>query len=62
VSGPRDTAKWFVRLTYTTELNADFDDFTPAVWLRPTDEQKAIPVPADSGWMVFNLQSTGECA
>lgn len=65
MSDPRETnddAKWFVGLTYTTELNSDFDDVTPTVWLRPTDEQKVIPVPADSGWVIFNLQSTGKRA
>lgn len=52
--------KWFVGLTYTTENERNFDDVTPTVWLKPTETQKIISIPADSGWMIFNIQSTGE--
>lgn len=62
LSIPRQTddAKWFVGLTYTTEKTGDFDQVTPTVWLKPEDEQKVIPVPTGSGWMIFNIQSTGK--
>jgi len=56
-----DNCKWFVGITYTTENNMNFDNVTPTVWLKPQEDQKIISLPADSGWIIFNLQSTGKC-
>jgi hypothetical protein len=61
LSVPRQTngTKWFVGLTYTTERTGDFDQVTPTVWLKPEDEQTIVPMAVDSGWTIFNIQSTG---
>lgn len=55
-----DNIKWFVGLTYTTEKLKNFNKVTPTVWLKPDDDQKTIPVPKNSGWIIFNIQSTGK--
>lgn len=63
LSVPRESidTKWFVGLTYTTEKYIrNFDDVKPTVWLKPDEDYKVIPVPANSGWIIFNLQSTGK--
>lgn len=63
LSVPRESTnmKWFVGLTYTTEKNnRNFNDVKPTVWLKPNEDFKVIPVPANSGWIIFNLQSTGK--
>ncbi|XP_050432734.1 uncharacterized protein LOC126840818 [Adelges cooleyi] len=54
-----DDTKWFVGLTFTTEKDQRFDQLAPTVWLKPTQENAVIPLHSDSGWMIFNLQSTG---
>jgi len=63
LSYPRETTddvKWFVGLTYTTETEMDFEELTPSVWLKPADEHTIMTVPEDSGWIIFNIQSSGK--
>jgi len=55
-----DEIKWFVGLTYTTEAEIDFEEVTPSVWLKPTDEYAIMAVPEDSGWIIVNIQSSGK--
>lgn len=55
-----DDIKWFVGLTYTTEAEIDFEEVTPSVWLKPTDEHAIMPVLEDSGWIIVNIQSSGK--
>ncbi|XP_050432825.1 uncharacterized protein LOC126840878 [Adelges cooleyi] len=51
--------KWLVGLTYTTENSKNFSSLTPAAWAMPTENQTVIPAPKQSGWYVFNIQSSG---
>ncbi|XP_060850045.1 thyrotropin-releasing hormone-degrading ectoenzyme-like [Rhopalosiphum padi] len=62
LSNPRrttDNVKWFVGLTYTTESEMDFEELTPTVWMKPTEEHTALTVPENFGWIIVNIQSTG---
>ncbi|KAE9538122.1 hypothetical protein AGLY_006094 [Aphis glycines] len=54
-----DDEKWLVGLTYTTETEMDFDELTPTVWLKPTDDHAVLTVPENFGWIIVNIQSTG---
>jgi len=54
------TTLWYIGLTYTTQLHKQFNNLQPTVWLNNTETELSIPVLIDEGWVIFNLQSTGE--
>lgn len=54
-----DSTKWLVGITFTTELNKDFENFKPITWCKPSMDKCVMSVPKNSGWFVFNIQSTG---
>jgi len=54
------TTLWYIGLTYTTQLHKQFNNLQPSVWLNNTETELSIPLLADEGWVIFNLQSTGE--
>lgn len=55
-----DTSKWFIRLSYTTNKEKNFDTKSaPTVWLNPSVNETVIPIDDDVEWYIFNIQSTG---
>ncbi|XP_060860636.1 aminopeptidase N-like [Metopolophium dirhodum] len=55
-----DTSKWFIRLSYTTNKEKNFDTKSaPTVWLNPFVNETVIPIDDDVEWYIFNVQSTG---
>lgn len=50
---------WYVGLSYTTEMNKKFHDVEPSVWMKNTETKVTIPRKENSGWVIFNLQSSG---
>lgn len=52
--------KWFIPLTYTTNLNQHFTDLTPVEWMRPKTNETALPTSENFNWYIFNIQSTGK--
>lgn len=51
---------WHIGLTYTTYSENQFNDLQPTVWLNNTETGFRIPRLNNEGWVIFNLQSTGE--
>lgn len=54
------TTLWHIGLTYTTQLHKQFNNLQPTVWMNNTQTELSIPLLVDEGWVIFNLQSTGE--
>jgi len=54
------TNLWYIGLSYTTQLHKQFNNLQPTVWLNQTETGISIPLSFDEGWVIFNLQSTGE--
>ncbi|XP_015378864.1 PREDICTED: aminopeptidase N-like [Diuraphis noxia] len=55
-----DESKWFIRLSYTTNKEKNFDTKSaPTVWLNPSVNETVIPIDDDVEWYIFNIQSTG---
>jgi len=54
------TNLWHIGLSYTTQLHKQFNNLQPTVWLNNTETGITIPFLNDEGWVIFNLQSTGE--
>lgn len=50
---------WWLPITYTTELNINFNDTLPRFWVKPWERYKTVDIGADS-WIIFNLQQTGK--
>ncbi|KAL5242092.1 hypothetical protein ACI65C_009502 [Semiaphis heraclei] len=55
----KSTTLWYIGLSYTTQLHKQFNNLQPTVWLNNTETELSIPLLADEGWVIFNLQSTG---
>jgi len=53
------TTLWHIGLTYTNQKNQQFNNLQPTVWMNNTETKVTIPLMNDSGWVIFNLQSTG---
>uniref|UniRef100_A0A2S2P8T3 Aminopeptidase n=1 Tax=Schizaphis graminum TaxID=13262 RepID=A0A2S2P8T3_SCHGA len=55
-----DTTKWFIRLSYTTNKEKNFDTKSvPTIWLDPSVNETTIPIDDDVEWYIFNIQTTG---
>jgi len=54
------TTLWYIGLSYTTQLHKQFNNLQPTIWLNKTETGISIPLSFDEGWVIFNLQSTGE--
>ena len=54
------TTLWHIGLSYTTQLNKQFNNLQPTVWMNNTETEISIPLLFDEGWVIFNIQSTGE--
>lgn len=60
-SNENDTSKWYIRLSYTTNTEKNFDTkSTPSVWLDPSINETVISIADDVEWYIFNIQSTGK--
>ncbi|XP_025419873.1 aminopeptidase N-like, partial [Sipha flava] len=54
-----DNTLWYIGLSYTTEKNKQFHFLQPTVWMKNTENKITIPRSENSGWVIFNLQSSG---
>lgn len=54
------SSAWHIGLTYTTELDKNFSNIKPLAWTSKTSKLTVLPAPRNSGWYIFNIQSTGE--
>lgn len=55
----KDSSKWWIPLTYTTECDMEFNRTMPKRWLspsKPTVSMKSPLSPAD--WVIFNIDAT----
>lgn len=60
-SDANDTAKWFVRLSYTTDKIKSFNaESVPSIWLDPDVPETTVSVDEDVKWHIFNVQSLGK--
>lgn len=50
---------WHIGLTYTTASSKNFSVAKPSYWTDRFLKTTVIPAPQNSGWYVFNIQSTG---
>lgn len=62
VDEPRvnDTTLWHIGLSYTTKNNKQFNNVQPSVWMKNNESKITIPQTKNTGWVLFNLQSTGK--
>lgn len=56
----RDSTKWWIPLTYTTECESAFGKTTVRKWLSPNDDSVSIKGPLSPGdWVMFNIEASG---
>lgn len=56
-----DNPEWFVRLSFTTDKDKNFDPKSaPSVWLVPEANETIVSIAHDVQWYIFDVQSTGE--
>lgn len=53
-----NSTKWKIPLTFTTETECNFVNTTPKYWM--TDSMMTLPEVNSSGWIIFNVQQSGE--
>ena len=57
-----DKYKWYIPLTYTTELDSNFNIESQVNWIKPEDKEVVISLPAQlksDNWIIGNLQHGG---
>lgn len=56
----RTRKEWWIPINYATKSNPDFSITRPMHFLKPGDEHIVIEGIGIDGWVIVNLQQTGE--
>lgn len=51
---------WWIPITFTTDEQLDFTNTTPQYWLTPKQVEILVDLQNLDGWILLNLQQTGE--
>jgi len=56
----KNVNKWWIPLTFATQINPDFSNTFPTYWLKPQDQYITIDGINPNDWIIVNIQQMGE--
>jgi len=58
-NGSDNKSCWWIPLTMTTSMEADFNQTKAKSWLNCENNNLTIPLAKDNEWVIYNMQMTG---